>query len=332
MTAFKQLKIGLLLVFALLTIGAFGFHFIEGWSLLDSLYMTVITVATVGFREVRPLSIEGKIFTISIILVGVTLTFWVLTSLIELTVSEQIWHALARRKMEDRISKMSDHYIICGFGRMGQQIAKDFANHKVPFVVIETNPEQIPKLLAKKIPFIEGNAADDAVLVSAGVKRAKGLVTVSPSDADNIFITLSARVLNPNLFIVARSILVENEDKLIRAGADRVMSPYVMGGRRMSEAVLHPHVLDFLEATMGTDDMELQMQGIAVGESSKLAGKTLKESEIRKFTGATVLALKRPDGHLAGNPQPDTIINAGDLIIALGNPHQLGVLKRIAEG
>ena len=234
--------------------------------------------------------------------------------------------------MEDRISKLSDHFIICGFGRMGQQIARDLARHKVPFVVIEINPEQIPKLRAWKIPFVEGNASEDNVLLAAGVKRAKGLVTVAPTDADNIFVTLSARVLNPKVYIVARSILEDNEDKIRRAGADRVMSPYVLGGRRMAAAVLHPQVMDFLETALHSEDRELQMQGVFITENSQFADRSLRESSIREVSGATVVAIKRADGQLVGNPAPDAVLRMGDMMIALGNPSQLTSLRKLAGG
>jgi len=332
MTAFRQLRIGLAAVMLLIVIGTVGFHYIEEWTYLDSLYMTIITLATVGFREVAPLTPWGKMFTIVLIVLGVTMVFWVLTSLIQLTVGEQIWHALARKRMEERIAKLSDHFIICGFGRMGQQISRDFTRHKTAFCVIELNPEQLPRLVAWKIPFVEGNASEDRVLIAAGIKRARGLVTVAASDAENIFITLSARVLNPKLYIVARSILEENEDKIRRAGADRVMSPYVLGGRRMAEAALHPQVIDFLDTTLHTEDLDLEMQGIAVEEGSRFAGCTLQGCAIRRTTGVTVLAIKRSDGQLLGNPSPETSIRNGDTLIALGRPEQLRALAKLAVG
>jgi len=332
MNALKQLKIGLLAVMLLIIVGTIGFRYIEEWSYLDSLYMTIITMATVGYREISPLSQAGKIFTIALIVVGVTLVFWVVTSLVEVAVGEQLWHAFARRKMEERIAEISEHYIICGFGRMGQQIAQDFARHKIPFVVIEINPEQIPKLIASNTPFVEGNASEDTTLIAAGIKRARGLVTVAPTDADNIFITLSARVLNPRLYIVARSIQEDNEDKIRRAGADRVMSPYVLGGRRMASAVLHPHVTDFLETTLNAEDLEIQMQGVKMGKDSQFVDRSLKDSALRQVTGATILAVKRVDGQLIANPAPDTILHDEDMAIALGTEKQLATLRRLAEG
>ena len=232
--------------------------------------------------------------------------------------------------MEERIAKISEHYIICGFGRMGQQIVRDFQHHKIPFVVIEINPEQMPRLLAWKIPFIEGNASEDTTLMAAGIKRAKGLVTVAPTDADNIFITLSARVLNPDLCIVARSIQENNEDKIRRAGANKVISPYILGGRRIAAAVLNPQVIDFLEMTLHAEDLEIQMEGIDVGKDSQFVDRSLKDCAIRQVTGATILAVKREDGQLAGNPSPETVLHGGDMVIALGTETQLATLRQMA--
>ena len=201
----RQFRLALLALVALVVLGALGYHILEGWSGLDSLYMTVITLSTVGYKEVHELDPAGKIFTMVLIVFGVGIVFWAGASLIEAVVGEQIWHAIQRKRMHTEISKLHNHYIICGYGRMGQQIAKDLQREGMPYVVIERNPEQLPKLIAQEIPFVEGNASDDKVLHAAGIESAKGLITVAPTDEDNVFITLSARALNPRLFIVARS-------------------------------------------------------------------------------------------------------------------------------
>ncbi|MCX8053663.1 MAG: potassium channel protein, partial [Armatimonadetes bacterium] len=294
-----------------------------GWTFLDSLYMTVITLGTVGFREVRPLDASGKVFTIVLIIFGVGSVFWAGASLIEAVIGEQIWHAIQRKRMQKRIDSMRDHYIICGFGRMGQQIAKDLGRENVPYVVIERNPEQLPKLIAWEIPYIEGNASDDKVLKAAGIERAKGLITVLPTDEENVFITLSARALNPNLFIVARSILVENENKLKMAGADRVMSPYVMGGRRMAAAVLRPNVLDFMELATYGEHPNIMIEELPINPGSCLIGQTIAGSELKKQTGVTVVAIKRASGTIVPNPSADEVIAEGDVLIVLGVPEQL---------
>lgn len=317
---------------ALMVLGTFGYHTLMGWSLLDSLYMTVITLATVGYKEVHILDPVGKVFTIAMIIFGVSIVFWAGASLVEAMVGEQIWHAFQRKRMDKHLSTIRDHYIVCGYGRMGQQIAKDFRAENTPHVVIEMNPEQLPKLIAQDIPFVEGDASDDKVLRAAGIERAKGLITVAPSDEDNVFITLSARALNPNLYIVARSIQEENENKLKMAGANRVMSPYVLGGRRMSAAVLRPNVLDFLELAFHTDDLRLVIEELLVGRNARLAGKSLGFCDIRNDIGAMVLAIKKASGKTVANPSPDEVIEAGDVLIVLGTPEQLDKAQKLTDG
>ncbi|MDH7601638.1 MAG: potassium channel protein [Armatimonadota bacterium] len=319
----RRLRLAVLAVVALVVLGTAGYHVLEGWPLLDCAYMAVITLSTVGFREVKPLDNVGKLFTMTLVVFGVGIAFWAVASLIEAIISEQVWHVLRRKRMQKRIDSMKDHYIICGFGRMGQQIAKDFRREGVPFVVIEQNPEQLPKLVEWDIPHLEGNASDDRVLLAAGIERAKGLITVLPTDEDNVFITLSARALNPNLYIVARSILLENENKLKMAGANRVMSPYVMGGRRMAIAVLRPNVLDFLELATHGEHPSIMMEEIPVDAGSCLVGKSLGESRLRQDAGVSVIAIKRSSGELLPNPSADTVISAGDVLIVLGSPEQL---------
>ena len=327
--AIKQFRLALLALVALVVLGTVGYHILEGWPLLDCLYMTVITLATVGFKEVGPLDGPGKVFTITLIIFGVGIVFWAGASLIEAVIGEQIWHALQRKRMQKHIDSMRDHYIICGFGRMGQQISRDLDREKVPYVVIELNPEQLPRLIAWDIPFIEGNASDDRALKAAGIERAKGLITVARSDEDNVFITLSAHALNPNLFIVARSILEENEGKLKMAGADRVMSPYVMGGRRMATAILRPNVLDFLELATYGEHPNMMIEELAISSDSCLVGQTIAGSKLRSEAGVTVVAIKRASGAMVPNPPADEVIAAGDVLIVLGVPEQLPRAERL---
>lgn len=317
---------------ALIILGTLGYHILMGWAFLDSLYMTVITLATVGYKEVHELDPIGKVYTIVLIVFGVSIVFWAGASLVEAVVGEQVWHAFQRKRMDKQIAAINDHYIVCGYGRMGQQIVKDLRSENTPHVVIEMNPEQLPKLIAQDIPFIEGNASDDKVLRAAGIERAKGLITVAPSDEDNVFITLSARALNPNLYIVARSIREENENKLKMAGANRVMSPYVFGGRRMAAAVLRPNVLDFLELAFHTEDLRLNIEELLVGERAKMAGKAIGAFDIRSETGATVLAIKKPSGKTVANPSPSEVVDAGDVLIVMGSPDQLENARKLTDG
>jgi len=238
---------------------------------------------------------------------------------------------IARRAMDKLIESMSGHYIVCGYGRMGQQIVKDLTHHSVPCVVVESNPEQLPKLREGGIAHVEGNASEDNVLVSAGIKRAKGLIAVAASDESNVFIVLTARVLNPELFIVARSILEENEDKLRHAGADMVMSPYVLGGRRMAAAVIKPEVMDFLDLVVHSDGSEVEMAKLNVHSGSGCIGKSLREINPWETCGVTLLAIRRQGEDLHANPSPDLPIAEGDELIVMGTPSQIEAVKQWLE-
>lgn len=230
---------------------------------------------------------------------------------------------VARRAMDRLIDSISDHYVICGYGRMGQQIVKDLMRHGALCVVVESNPEQIPKLRERNIPHIEGTASEDRMLIKAGIERAKGLIAVAASDEDNVFIVLTARVLNPDLFIVARSILKENEDKLRHAGADKVMSPYILGGRRMAAAVIKPEVMDFLDLVVHSDGLETEMGNVTVTSGSFCIGKTLRELGLWEICEVTLLAIKRQGEGIHANPSPSLVIREGDELIVMGTPSQI---------
>lgn len=236
---------------------------------------------------------------------------------------------IARKAMDKLIESMSDHYIICGYGRMGQQIVKDLNQYKVPCVIVECNPEQLPKLREQNIPHIEGKASEDPVLVKAGIKRARGLIAVAASDEENVFIVLTAKVLNPNLFIVARSILKENEDKLKHAGADMVMSPYILGGRRMAAAVIKPEVMDFLDLVVHSDGTDVEMAKITVPPGSSCINKMLREINPWETCGVTLLAVRRQNEDMHANPNPDFKITDWDELIVMGNPEQIETAKKL---
>ena len=334
MDPIRQLRFAALVVLALLVLGTFGYMAIERWPFLQSLYMTVITLTTVGYGLPAPLTQAGYIFTIVLALAGVStifaVVFYTIGSAIEVVANEKMQHLFWRRRMERTIKHVKDHYIICGYGRMGQAIAAEFRARKVPFVVVENNPEQLPRLVTEKALFVEGDATDENVLKAAGVDAAKGLISVAPSDADNTFIVLTAKGMNPNLFVVARSIRIEDEPKLRRAGADRVMSPYILGGRRMAWAVLRPAVVDFLESAMYSESLEIELGQVEVTQTSAFAGKTIRDSDIRAKSGATIIAVKSKAGALITSPSPDTEIHAGDILVAIGKPSQLESLEKLA--
>lgn len=334
MDPIKQLRFAGLVVMVLIALGTFGYVAIEQWSVLDALYMTVITVTTIGYELVKPLSSAGKIFTIVLALSGVSIifavVFWTVGNAIEVAATEKIDHLIWRRRMQKAIRGVKDHYIICGYGRMGQAIAKEFRAHEVPYVVVESDPEQLPRLVSEKVLFVEGDATSEESLLAAGVERAKGLVTVAPTDAENTFIVLTAKGINPKLYAVARSIKAEDEPKLRRAGADKVMSPYVLGGKRMAWAVLRPAVVDFLESAEYADSPGLRVSEFTVSSESEFADKTIRNSGIREKSGATVIAVRHSRGTLVTNPPPDVEIHEGDVIVAIGEPSQLEALRSMA--
>lgn len=327
---FWQLQLSLASLAVLLIMGTAGYRFLEEMSWFEALYMTVITLTTVGFSEVKPLSGTGRAFTLLLLIVGVGVFMWVLTNLMEVVVGEEVRHLWGRWKMERKAGRMEGHFIICGYGRIGRQVVAEFQRKGVPFVVIEQNPEVAQEAREKGIPIIEGDATLDGVLETAGVGRAKGLVAVADSDADNVFVVLSARSLNPNLFIVARSETEEGENKLHKAGADRVIAPYAIGGRRIAVAALRPTILEFLDALMRSEEEEWSLEEVRMREGSKLVRKSLREADVRGKTGAVILAVKTAEGEMLTNPPPDRPLKEGDTLIALGTTEQLEELVKLA--
>jgi len=321
-----NLRFGLLALFFIVLAGVAGYNLIEGWPLIDSLFMTIITLTTVGYGEIHPLSSTGRLFTIVLIALGVGFVAYTLGSLTHWIVESQMRQILGRRRLQKQIERLEGHYIICGFGRMGTTICSDLAANAVPFVVIEKDDEVIEKEIPQNFLYLQGDSTDDDMLLAAGIRRAKGLVAVAASDVDNVYITLTARQLNPELFILSRAADETAERKLKQAGASRVISPYQIGARRMVLAVLRPAVIDFLDAAMNETDFDLQMEEHLVGATSRLAGRSLLESNIRKEHGLIVVAIKRSRGEMVFNPPADTSIEKGDKLITMGPRENLDKL------
>ncbi len=326
----KTLIFSILWLISLIATGTLGYIIIEKVSFMDALFMTVITITTIGYEQYIPLSQAGKIFTIVLALTGTGLFFYILANIGEITFRkfvENVWG----KHMEKKIAKLKDHCILCGFGRIGKNIY-EFIKDEIPVVVVEKNPRILKRLEEQKILYVAGEAFDEEVLLKAGIKRAKSLIAVLGEDAQNVYVILTARNLNPSIYIVARAENPKVAKKLLHAGANKVLSPYVIGARKMALALLKPNVMDFMELASPELKYNLQIEEMVVIPGSPLAGKTIIESNIRKHTNAIILAIKRASGEMIFNPTPDTYIQEGDTLIVLGEKEDLDVLAKIARG
>jgi voltage-gated potassium channel len=316
----------------LVLLGTFGYRAVEGWTLGEALYMTVITITTVGFQEVHPLSPEGRVFTMLLALGGVFTVLYAATAAIRAIVSGEVRGEVRRQRMERVLAELKDHVIVCGYGRMGRLVCAEFSSLEIPFVIVEREAVLLEGFAVPHGIPLHGDATTDETLRRAGVDRARTLVTVAASDADNLYITMSARLLSEKLYIVARAEEEAAEKKLVRAGASRVVSPYVIGGQRMAQAVLRPAVMDFLELVTRHDYMELQIEETRVQPGSALAGAQVKDSRLRKELGIIIVAIKKAGGQMVFNPDSEVRLEGGDLLITLGHPQQLERLEQMAVG
>lgn len=327
---YRAIAVAFLVVFILVLGGTGGYMLVEGWEAFDALYMTVITLTSVGYLEVHPLSTAGRVFTMGLLLTGVFSLFYAATSAIRSIVDGELTGQFGRSRMEKKLHSLKDHVIICGYGRMGRLVAQEFAQQKIPFVIIERSADLLAGFNADHGVALAGDATHDDTLRRAGIHRAKTLVTLAASDADNLFITMSARLLSDSVFIVARAEDEGAEKKLIRAGASRVVSPYVIGGQRVAQAVLRPSVVDFIELATRSDYMALQIEETEVFKGSSLSGQVLRDAGLRQTLGLIVVAIKRADGKMLFNPEPESLIADGDILITLGAKKQQDELRALA--
>ncbi len=326
---FKKLRISITLLFLILMFGTISYHVVEGMTFFDAFYMTMITISTVGFSEIRPLSPYGRIITIMIISTGITVGAYTIGMVLRMFIEGELQKSFGRKKMENQIRKLRDHYIVCGFGRIGELICRELHSYHVDFVTIENNPQVIEKLESSGFLYLPMDSTTEEALITAGVMDAKGLVTAVTSDADNIFIILTAKGLRPDLFVLSRSSDVKNEGKLIRAGASRVVSPYLIGGRRMAQLLIKPIVTDFIDIAMMNNNLDLLMEETRISSKSKLVGKNLIESNLRQDYGVIIVAIKKKLGQMIFNPMPTEILDAGDILVVLGKKEVMEKMNEV---
>lgn len=305
------------------------YHIGEKMSLSDSIFMIAITLSTVGYGEVQPLSPTGRIITVFIILFGISITGYTAGTFIKMLIEGELGKRFGRKKVQKKILQLKNHYIICGYGRIGKLIAKELRRHNEKFVVIENDDSQIADLESAGIPYMLLDARDENALMKAGIMKAKGLVTAVMSDADNVFITLSARMLRPDVFILARASEPKNENKLVSAGANKVVSPYLIGGQRMAQLLVSPTVVDFIDIATMDDRLGLRMEEAKISPNSQYVGKSLVESNLRKDYGVIIVLIKKYSGEMKFNPNPNEILEEDDVLVMLGKIPDLEKINAI---
>jgi len=332
MRTLRNLRILFAMLLLLLAAGTIGFHFIEGWTWFDGLYMVVTTFTTIGYGEVHPLSQAGRIFNIFLILLGVGNVFLIIGALTQSVLEFEFNQVFGRRKMEREISRLTGHYIICGAGRVGRSVARELARKPVPFVIIESDPEKAAKFAEEGWLIIVGDATKEHALRDARIEHAAGLVAASTTDAINTYIVLTARGLKKDLKIIARASEDDAEKHLKTAGADSVVSPYNFAGYRIAHSFLRPNVLDFIEiAMLQNQELGLEIEEIPIGAQSQFANKTVRDSHIRQKLDVIVLAIKHSDQPMRFNPKSDDMIYVGDQIVVMGQPGRLRQLEQMAK-
>ena len=325
-------RIVALLILAVVVAGTVGYVLIEGWSWWDAFYMTVITITTVGYGEVHPLSTAGRAFTVLIILGGVGTFFYGFTQFTALLAGGQLMEGRERRRHARMLDNLAGHFILCGFGRMGEIIAREFSRQRVPFIVIERNPDRVHHAMEQGFLAVEADASNEDVLRRVRIDHAKGLIAAVSTDAENVYAVLSARLMKPDLFIVGRAETDDARAKLKRAGADRVISPYHIGGLQLAQTALRPAVVDFVTLATSSENMDLNLEQVHLADASPLVGRSLLDAGLRQKYGVVVVGIRRRDGQMDFNPAPEASMRAGDDLVVLGRAESLKELEAAASG
>src|SRR6266404_8513987 len=327
----RRILIALLAVAIAIGFGAAGFRLIEGWSLLDSLYVSAQTVTTVGYGDLTPATKNGRIFSTFFMLAGVGVVLYALTTTVQTIVQSELIATFGQRRRSRKMSKLRNHFIICGAGRVGSHLVRSLLGSKDTLIVIERDPQKVAELIDLGITVLVRDATLEETLREAGVEHARGLAACLPNDADNVYVVLTARDLNSSLHIVARAAEEQAEAKLIRAGANRVVAPTIIGGHRMGVALTKPAVGDFIDS-ITANNLDLGFEQLEVGPLSALVGRKLSETNIRSELDIVIVSIRRSDGHIVFNPSGDAVIEIGDMLIAIGKSEALVKLTALTRG
>src|SRR3954471_5893193 len=320
-----------LVILAVTSIGTVGYVLIEGWSVWDAFYMTVITITTVGYREVHTLSRAGEVFTVAVLLAGVGSFFYAFTLFMALLAEGGFVERIAERRRQRMLDELTDHFILCGFGRMGEIISRELARQDVPFVVIERSSDRMQLAMEQGFVAVEADASSEEVLRRVRIDRARGFIAAVSTDAENVYAVLSARLLRPDLYIIGRAETDDSRVKLKRAGADRVISPYHLGGLQLAQTALRPAVVDFVQLATSSENMDLNLEQVHIADGSPLAGQNLVDAGLRQRFGVVVVGIRRADGRMDFNPAPETAIRPGDDLVVLGRAASLKDLEMAAS-
>ena len=324
----RLLWLGIAIAVVLAT-GTVGFTFIEGYPPFDAFYMTLTTITTVGYAEIRHLSRAGRVFNSFVIVFGVTTIFFAIGAMTQTVIEMELGEFFGKRRMKRMIDKLEKHYIVCGYGRVGRAAARELQQAGVPLVIVDRNPDKVERAAREGVPALVGDSTHDATLEELGVRRAKALIAALATDADNLFLILSAKTLNPSLRVAARVGEEEAEAKLRRAGADTVFAPYTNAGHQWALSLVRPHVVQFLDVATKTVGLDVCLEQMPVAATSELASKSLKQVQIRRDLGVIVLAIRRGDGEMVFNPPAEAVIEGGDFLIVMGEHESLRKLETL---
>jgi voltage-gated potassium channel len=314
---------------ATLTIGTVGFSLVGGYPIFDAFYLTLSTMTTVGYGD--KFSHAGRVFNAFLMIVGVSTIFVAIGAMTQTIIEFELGDAISQRRNKRMIDKLKDHYIICGFGRVGRGAAAELQHAGVPFVVVDIEPERVERAMTAGMLAVAADSTHDDTLHQVGIERARGLVAALSTDADNLFVLLSAKGLNPRIYVAARAAEEGAEEKMRRAGADAVFAPYSITGHRLAQSLLRPHVVQFLDFTTKDIAMDISLEQVRVSAGSEIVAKTIREMQLRRNLGVIVMAIRRHDGNMLFNPPADTAVEAGDYLIVMGKQEELLALEALAE-